>query len=103
MAKTKAPSGLSKGLGKSSKSKNKSKKGGSKHKIRHMHIEPADNGGFNVRHIHEQPGMDDTESAPVPDSTHAIGGPDDLLSHVQSQFGGQMPPAGAGPAPAGGM
>ena len=85
---------------KSKKSKSKSKK----HKIRHIGIEPADNGGFNVRHQYDQGGPEDEA---VPDSTHALSDPSQLLAHLQDTVGGQLPGAGAagpgaaGPAPAG--
>jgi hypothetical protein len=90
------PTGLSKSLSKKKKPSGK-KKSGSKKKIRHMHIEPADNGGFNVRHMYDQGGPDEE---PTPDSTHALSDPSQLLGHVQDNFGGEMPQAG-GAAPAG--
>lgn len=90
--------------GKRSKPKSKAKKSGKK-KLRHIHIEPADNGGFNVSHQLE--GEPDENGMPSSETqTHALGGPDDLLSHIQNTVGGQLPPAGAagpgaGPAPGG--
>jgi hypothetical protein len=92
---------LDKSLGKSKKtSSKKSSKKSKKHKLHHMHIEPTDNGGFIVHHSYDQPDSDSGEG-PVPDQTHAIGNSDDLLSHVQDQFGGGSPAAGGGsPAPA---
>jgi len=101
----KAPSGLSKSLSKSKKSSSKKSGSKKKHRIRHMSIEPADNGGFNVRHqYHNDNDADDMgmQQPGPPDTTHAMGGPDDLLGHVQGQFGGQLPPAAAGPSPSGG-
>lgn len=78
----------------------KSKK--SKHKIRRMTIEPADNGGFTVRHEHHpEPDADDMASQTPPDETHALGDENQLLGHVQNTFGGSMPgPGAAGPGAA---
>ena len=80
-----------------SKPKSKAKKSAKK-KIKHMHISPADNGGFDVHHIMEG-GPEDQMQEP---ESHPVGSPDELLSHVQGQFGGQLPaPAqgGGGGAP----
>ena len=79
------------------KTKSKAKKPAKK-KIKHMHISPADNGGFDVHHI-----MDGGDEGQMPEpESHPVGSPDELLQHVQSQFGGQMPQQGGGPAGPGG-
>lgn len=87
------------------KAKPKGKKPGKKKagKLKHMHISPADNGGFHVQHMME--GEPDDSGMPSQDTTsHAMSSPDELLQHVQGQFGGQLPPAGGGAAgPAQGM
>jgi hypothetical protein len=88
------------GKGKKPKSKAKSKK--SSKKIKHMHISPADNGGFDVHHLMEG-GPDDAGMPSQETQSHPVGSPDELLQHVQSQFGGQLPQQGAGPAGGGGM
>lgn len=90
---------VEKSLGSKKPEKKKSKKkSAKKHKIRRMTIEPADNGGFMVRHEHhpDEPDGDEPGSVP-PDETHALGDENQLLSHVQGTFGGS-PDAGAGPA-----
>ena len=85
---------------KSSKPKSKAKKG--KRKLRHIGIEPADNGGFNVSHQYDgEPGPDGAQGSPQME-THALGGPDDLLAHIQNTTGGQLPPAGGAAGPAAG-
>lgn len=80
-----------KSLGKKSKPKSKEKKG--KRKIRHTHIEHADNGGFLVHHQYDggEPGEDSDES------THALADNNQLLAHMQDTVGGQLPQQGAGP------
>lgn len=73
------------GKGKKPKAKKSSKKTGKK--IKHMHISPADNGGFDVHHI-----MDGGPDEAMPETqSHPVGSPDELLQHVQGQFGGQLP------------
>jgi len=62
-----------------------------------MHIERADNGGFNVRHSFDQGGPDEE---PTPDTTHALGDSNALLSHVADNFGGQMPQGAGASGPA---
>lgn len=76
-------------LGKSSKPKSKK----SKKKIRHVHIEPAtDGGGFMARHSYEPGEPDDSGmSQQEPDSTHALADNNALLQHVQDHFGGSLP------------
>ena len=86
--------------GKHPEKKKKAKK--SKHKIKRIVIEPADNGGFMVRHEHHPEDMSPEDAASgampqtPPDETHALGGPDELQSHMQDTFGGSPPPAQGG-------
>jgi hypothetical protein len=83
---------------KSLKPKSKSKKGKSKKhsKIRVMHIQPAENGGFVATHDHEPDADDETGQTP-PSSIHALGDVDQLQQHIQDHFGGGD--AGGGAAP----
>lgn len=75
------------------KTKPKAKKSGKKKsakKLKHMHISPADNGGFDVHHMME--GEPDENGVPSQDTeSHPVSSPDELLQHVQGQFGGQLP------------
>ncbi len=81
------------------KSKGKSKKStAKKHKIRHTHIEHGDDGSHVIRHQFDQ---GDGEEPTTPDSVHGVSDADGLLSHMQGQFGGQLPaPPAAGPGAA---
>ena len=89
-----------KSLGGKSRPKSKSKSKKPKHKIRHTHIEHGDDGSHVIRHSFDQ---GDEGEPSTPDSVHGVGDADGLLAHMQSQFGGQLPGAGAaGPAAGGG-
>lgn len=93
------------GGGKKKPAKKSSK---SKKKIRRMTIEPSDNGGHVIRHEFQPDDPEDGMSQTPPDEVHAMGDSDQMLQHVQSQLGGQLPPQGggdpgAGAAPQGGM
>ena len=82
---------MERSLGKKKTSKPRSKKS-KKHRITHTHIDHADNGGHTIRHSYEQGGEGEE---PVPDTTHAVGDSDQLLSHLQDQLGGNLPSANA--------
>lgn len=96
------------------KSEKKKKDKKSRHKIKRVVIEPADNGGFMVRHEHHPDDMSPEDAAggsmpqTPPDETHALGGPDELAQHIGSTFGASAPPPQGGgdqgaPGGAGGM
>ena len=90
-----------KSLAKKPKAKS-GKKSKSKKKLRSLHIEPADNGGFVARHSYDASPEDIQGGGSPQDETHALGGPDELLQHVQDHFGGQMPGGSPGAGAGGG-
>lgn len=65
-------------------------------RIAHTHIEHGQDGSHVIRHQFDQGDLGEGE-APTPDAVHGVSDSDGLLSHMQDQFGGQLPgPESAG-------
>lgn len=98
-ARTRAAAGKPEGKdGKDGKDGEEKKgKGKGKKRIRRMEIEPAQNGGYVVKHVHH-PSEDPMQPGPGhEDETYAIGDDQGLHDHIDHHFGaggGEDEPAG---------